>query len=209
MTACFLYPPKTIRLQNIKISLASIKDVNQIADVAKKTYMQMAESYERSDRDPGDREKLVELRFGKEFRGEIFPEEIISKKVLYFIVKDEASQKIAGYAKILFNLSEIATLDKIYLLKDYQGKMIGSALLRACLNHALAYGYNKIELATNTKNKKAIDFYRKHGFVETGKTFSPDIPNSNGSKITDQVMLCNDIAQCLRIDKQFNPIAKM
>jgi GNAT superfamily N-acetyltransferase len=62
---------------------------------------------------------------------------------------------------------QINRLSAIYVLPDYQGKGVGSELIV----NALGWLGNQKDIYVNVVeyNLKAINFYKKHGFVETGK----------------------------------------
>lgn len=74
--------------------------------------------------------------------------------------------KIIGFC-VAGKENENGRIQAIYLCPKYQGKGIGSKLIQA----ALAYLQNvkSIYLNVVAYNTKAIIFYKKHGFVETGK----------------------------------------
>ena len=63
--------------------------------------------------------------------------------------------------------TEIATF---YVQPRHHGKGIGTALLRAALDHAQGTGAQAVWLATNAQNTPAIDFYLRHGFTYVGQT---------------------------------------
>jgi len=60
----------------------------------------------------------------------------------------------------VFELAKMAVSDKV------QGKGIGYALGKACIDKAMQLGLQKIELLSNTLLQPAISLYRKLGFVE-------------------------------------------
>ena len=67
---------------------------------------------------------------------------------------------------------------KLYVLPEYQGKAIGSALLEAVVARATGE-YPHIRLSYLEGNTSAEHFYRSKGFVEVGREASGDgIPES-------------------------------
>lgn len=60
----------------------------------------------------------------------------------------------------VFELAKMAVADKV------QGKGIGYALGKACIDKAKSLGIQKVELLSNTKLQPAIHLYQKLGFVE-------------------------------------------
>ncbi len=71
----------------------------------------------------------------------------------------------AGFAKSNFNKDEWKFyLNSLYVLPLYQGKRIGSALLRVCEDFAVSCGAKEIWLGVMTQNVSAIEWYKKIGF---------------------------------------------
>jgi ribosomal protein S18 acetylase RimI-like enzyme len=52
--------------------------------------------------------------------------------------------------------------------KDYRGKRIGNALMKAALQAAKDFGIERVELEVYTSNTRAINMYEKFGFVTEG-----------------------------------------
>src|SRR5258706_5036963 len=62
-------------------------------------------------------------------------------------------------------------LQKIYVLQEYQGQGVGTALLKEVMNLAKDICPDYIWLDTHISNEKAIRFYEKNGFKKMGKYF--------------------------------------
>lgn len=84
----------------------------------------------------------------------------------------EKNSQVVGYLKLNFGpsqteLKDIRSLEieRIYVLKEYHGKMIGQILLDRALEVANSNNLDYIWLGVWEENKKAIDFYKKNGFV--------------------------------------------
>jgi GNAT superfamily N-acetyltransferase len=80
----------------------------------------------------------------------------------------EAGAKAVGYALYFYSYSSFLGrptlyLEDIFVLKEYRGKGIGSALFRRCIREARVGGCGRMEWAVLTWNRKAIDFYEKAG----------------------------------------------
>jgi ribosomal protein S18 acetylase RimI-like enzyme len=91
----------------------------------------------------------------------------------YFALVD--GQK-AGYLKINFGQSQSELKDqdsmeieRIYVLRNHLGKKIGQALFEKAVSYAKDRGYAYIWLGVWEENRRAIEFYRKNGFVEFDK----------------------------------------
>ena len=69
-------------------------------------------------------------------------------------------------------------LKRIYVLKDYQSKKIGAALLALALQLATEKNYEVIWLGVWEHNEKAKSFYKQWGFIDTGDTHDFPIGNT-------------------------------
>jgi ribosomal protein S18 acetylase RimI-like enzyme len=84
----------------------------------------------------------------------------------------------AGFAKVKkYSLNEhiesVAQMElqKIYVLWEYHGRGIGSALLKETKSLAKEVYPDYIWLDTHISNEKAIRFYEKNGFKKIGRYF--------------------------------------
>lgn len=88
----------------------------------------------------------------------------------YFALHDK---QIIGYLKINFGTSQTELQDKkgmeierIYVLKEFQGKKIGQLLYGTALTRAMQNNVEYIWLGVWEKNQNAIKFYQRNGFVK-------------------------------------------
>ncbi|HEU4712954.1 MAG TPA: GNAT family N-acetyltransferase [Pyrinomonadaceae bacterium] len=81
-----------------------------------------------------------------------------------------------GYAKL--RAGELADgvegarpieLVRLYVLREWLGRGVGEALMRACLDHARGAGYETIWLGVWERNARAQAFYRKWEFRAVGE----------------------------------------
>ena len=91
----------------------------------------------------------------------------------YFALDGE---DIVGYLKINWGKAQSESLgntsievERIYVLKSYQGKNVGHALYQKALAVATELNFDFIWLGVWEKNERAIQFYKKNGFVEFDK----------------------------------------
>ena len=80
-----------------------------------------------------------------------------------------------GYATI--KKYKALELKRIYVLKEYQSKKIGAALMAYALQLADEKKYEMVWLGVWEHNYKAQSFYKKCGFTDTGD--SHDFPIGN------------------------------
>jgi diamine N-acetyltransferase len=82
----------------------------------------------------------------------------------------------AGYAKL--HAGEAATgvaddksieLVRLYVSREWLGRGVGEALMRACLNYADSAEHKSIWLGVWERNERALRFYRKWDFQAVGE----------------------------------------
>lgn len=90
----------------------------------------------------------------------------------FFIFLDD---EIAGYLKINIDDAqsermgnETLEIERIYIKNKFQKQTLGKYLLNKAIEIAVKYNKNKIWLGVWEKNKNAINFYKKMGFIQTG-----------------------------------------
>ena len=107
----------------------------------------------------------------KYFEVEPYDKEVLSNPEKYILEKGgkiffaKLEDKIIGTVALMpknssFELTKMAVTDKI------QSKGIGSLLMQKCIDEARNLGLKEIFLFSNTKLDKAINLYKKVGFVE-------------------------------------------
>lgn len=107
----------------------------------------------------------------KYFEVEPYDKEVLSNPEKYILEKGgkilfaKLEDKIIGTVALMpknssFELTKMAVTDKI------QSKGIGSLLMQKCIDEARNLGLKEIFLFSNTKLDKAINLYKKVGFLE-------------------------------------------
>jgi ribosomal-protein-alanine acetyltransferase len=76
----------------------------------------------------------------------------------------EIRHKIIGFIIGIKLNNEIAKILMLSIAKPYRRKKIGSQLLNQFLKNIKSENITNIELEVRIDNKKAIQFYQKHGF---------------------------------------------
>ncbi len=91
----------------------------------------------------------------------------------YFAKIDE---KIIGYLKLNFGQSQTELKDdkaleieRIYVLKEFHGNKVGQILYDKAIEVARQKNANYVWLGVWEENPRAINFYKKNGFVEFDK----------------------------------------
>jgi ribosomal protein S18 acetylase RimI-like enzyme len=72
---------------------------------------------------------------------------------------------LAGLLSVYFNKQTTAFITNISVLPAYYKKSIASNLLKRLIDYAIKHKIKKIDLEVNNKNYKAINLYKKLGFL--------------------------------------------
>ncbi len=147
-----------LRIQKVEIS-----DANRLREIAVETFSETF-SNENSE------ENMIQ------YLTENFSIDKLSKELkncnseFYFALYDT---KPIGYLKLNFGNSQTELMnddaieiERIYVLKDFHGKCVGQTLLSHAITIARKRNSNFIWLGVWEKNKRAINFYEKNGFIE-------------------------------------------
>lgn len=81
--------------------------------------------------------------------------------------------RIVGYAMLIRDADDdTAELSKMYLLPDFHGAGVSTALMERTLSIAAEWGVRRVWLGVNQKNQRAQRFYARSGFEISGtRTF--------------------------------------
>ncbi len=98
--------------------------------------------------------------------------EDFSEYPLFYVVEDKG--KIIGTTALEKEDADTAKLKRMYLIKTYRRKGLGKKLLEMALSFAEKKNYKKIILEVYSKNKAAINFYKKNKFKKIEEKFDKD-----------------------------------
>jgi ribosomal protein S18 acetylase RimI-like enzyme len=120
--------------------------------------------------------------------GEIASEEFLKKRLatptIQMMVAEE-ERRIIGFSSIRKVEAREGELSGIAVLQSATGKGVGSRLLRKALDSARKRGFNSVRVKTEATNERAISFYRKAGFTESGKA----VERVGGAKVALRFMV--------------------
>jgi len=153
-------------MNNLHIRQATILDLATLQSVGRQTF---AETY--SD---GNSAENMTMYLAEGFSEEKLGAEIQHPESAFYLAY--VNEEVIGYLKINYGAAQSEVQDpraleieRIYVLKEYQGKQVG---VRLC-EQALAIAFDRkapfIWLGVWEKNPRAIRFYQKQGFVEFGE----------------------------------------
>jgi ribosomal protein S18 acetylase RimI-like enzyme len=151
----------------IEIRKATATDAIHIALLGRITYTESHGHY------INEKEDLLQF-YNEYYSVSRIREEINDAKNIFWIVfLDELP---IAFAKLSLDISfpkfsEIKSckLQRLYILNDFIGLKIGSQLQEIILKEAINLEYKIIWLTAYYKNIKGIHFYKKYGFIESGK----------------------------------------
>ncbi len=151
----------------ITIQVASPLDNIAISEIGKTTF------YETWS--PVNTEEDMQEYMKTSFDPELLKAELNNGSVNTFLLAFDA-EKVVGYAKIRrdrtyeeFKNDQVIEVERIYVIKNYQDKKVGKALMDKCMEIATEERHKWIWLGVNIDNLKAISFYKKYGFTIFGE----------------------------------------
>lgn len=141
-------------------------DANLLAELASRTFY---DTY-ASENKPEDMAIYVAAAFSTEK----LRAELSDTRNTYFLAEIDGA--LVGYAQLrdgetptCVNGSGPVELARLYASREWHGRGVGEALMRACLNEAGTAGYHTMWLCVWKPNVRAQAFYRKWGFVIAGE----------------------------------------
>ncbi|GJM29611.1 MAG: N-acetyltransferase [Cyclobacteriaceae bacterium] len=151
--------------QKLLIKVACTKDSAALSRLGKETFEETYASYNNQ----ASFKKYIKASFSKD----------ATLKQLEdagnFFLLAQLNKKSIGYAKLRENNKPFhdktinaVELERIYVLKDYQGEGVGKNLLEDCLAFAKLRKYPVMWLGVWEQNLSALKFYQRQGFVVFG-----------------------------------------
>lgn len=151
---------------NISIKKAETNDAIQLQLIASSTF---TETFATLNTEENMRKYLTD-----NLSIETLNKELNNKNSEFYFAVD--NNNIIGYLKVNFDDAQTEKsqhnsleIERIYVLKDYQGKRVAQQLFNKALQIAKQKQVNYIWLGVWEENPRAIAFYKKHGFIEFDK----------------------------------------
>jgi ribosomal protein S18 acetylase RimI-like enzyme len=105
----------------------------------------------------------------REIASEEFLRRRLASPTVHMVVAEEG-ERIIGFSSTRRVEEREAELSGIMVLESATGRGIGTRLLRKSLEAARKRGFTTVFVKTEVVNDRAIEFYKKAGFTESGKT---------------------------------------
>ncbi|MGZ5248497.1 MAG: GNAT family N-acetyltransferase [Flavitalea sp.] len=160
-----------MEMESIKIRRISGDDLEDLVKISRQTFY---ETFSEVNTEENMKKYLDESLSAEKLRSELNNE----NSVFYFAetaihANLKPAPSIIGYLKLNFGLSQTELKDekaieieRIYVLKEYQGKKVGQLLYEKAIEIAWERNADFVWLGVWEENQKAINFYKKNGFIE-------------------------------------------
>lgn len=153
-------------MSDFHIHKINLQDIYQLQQIGKQTFIETFSAVNSEE----NMSKYLEESFTIE---KLTNELNDTNAEFYFATEDN---NVIGYLKVNFGDSQTELQDKnaleierIYVLKEYHGKNIGQLLFEKAIQIANDKNKEYVWLGVWEENLRAIQFYKKNGFVEFDK----------------------------------------
>ena len=154
------------KMENIDIEKITINDIDQLQQIGRQTFF---ETFSESNTTENMKSYLE-----NDFSADKIKSELNDENAEFYFAKID--KKIIGYLKLNFGQSQTELKDdkaleieRIYVLKEFHGKKVGQILYDKAIEIAKLKKADYVWLGVWEENPRAINFYKKNGFVEFDK----------------------------------------
>ena len=153
-------------MNKVEIKKIGLAEIGQLQVLGKQTFLETFAD--------GNTEENMRIYLEEGFTADKLTLELTEPNShFYFALLDN---KTIGYLKINFGQAQTELKDKkaieierIYVLKEFQGQRVGQILFDLAFDLAKRINADYIWLGVWEKNPGALNFYKKNGFVEFNK----------------------------------------
>ena len=155
-----------LRMEFMKITRITTNEIDQLQKIGRQTFYETFST--------GNTQENMQKYLDERFSIEKLTAELNDKNAIFYFAQLE--NKIVGYLKINFGDSQTELKDdkaleieRIYVLKEFHGKKVGQILYDKAIEIAKNKNADYVWLGVWEENPRAINFYKKNGFVEFDK----------------------------------------
>lgn len=150
----------------IRIRKATLNDIDRLQDIGRTTFSETFSAGNTVENMKG----YLEVGFSKDK----LTAELDNKDSEFYFA--ELDGRTVGYLKL--NMGQAQTelkddkaleIERIYVLREFHGKNVGQVLYEKAIEIARHIHADYVWLGVWEANPRALQFYRKNGFVEFGK----------------------------------------
>ena len=153
-------------MEDTHIKKVTLNDIDQLQIIGRQTFFETFSA--------GNTEENMKKYLAEDFSIDKLTAQLNNKNSeFYFATLDNNT---IGYLKLNFGKSQTELKDdkaieieRIYVLKDYHGKNVGQLLYEKAMQIAKQTNTDYVWLGVWEQNPRAINFYKKNGFVEFDK----------------------------------------
>ena len=153
-------------MERIEIKGVTLTDIHRLQEVGRQTFFETFSA--------GNTEENIKKYLEEGFAEEKLYNELTNPNSEFYFA--ETNGKVIGYLKLNFGQSQTELQDdgaleieRIYVLKDFHGKKVGQLLYEKAMEMAMQKNAGYVWLGVWEENPRAINFYKKNGFVEFDK----------------------------------------
>ncbi|WP_400193106.1 GNAT family N-acetyltransferase [Hymenobacter sp. B81] len=153
-------------MNQLTIRPATVEDVAELQQIGRQTFV---ETFAASNSAPNMQAYLAEG-----FSREKLTAELRNPNSAFYLAT--LNNRVVGYLKVNTGPAQTEAqaapaleIERIYVLRDYQGQQLGQALYDQALALAARAGAEYLWLGVWEENPRAIRFYQKNGFVAFGQ----------------------------------------
>lgn len=147
---------------NLKIKKCEEDNLDVLIEISKETFISTFKD--------SNSEKNLKEYIEKAFNTNKMYEELLNENSVFYILYDDKIP--VGYLKLNegegqsdIKDSSSLEIERIYVLKEFQGMGIGKILLDKAIDFAIDKKKDYIWLGVWEKNEKALAFYKKNNFI--------------------------------------------
>ncbi len=153
-------------MDKIETKKIGLNDIEQLQIIGRLTFR---ETFTSGNTDENMQKYLDEGFSIEKLSAEISDE----NSEFHFAIYDN---KVIGYLKLNFGHAQTefkdpnsVEIERIYVMKEFYGKQVGQILFNIALNIARKSNANYLWLGVWEENPRAINFYKKNGFIAFDK----------------------------------------
>jgi len=153
-------------MESIVIKRVNPDDINKLQQIGRQTFYETFSA--------GNSEENMTRYLDDSFSINKLTAELNDKDSEFYFA--ELDNNIIGYLKLNFGRSQTELKDnkaleieRIYVLKEFHGKKAGQLLYKKAISIAMQKNSDYVWLGVWEENPRAINFYKKNGFIEFDK----------------------------------------
>ncbi len=153
-------------MSTIQITKADFKDIGKLQDIGRQTFY---ETFAEGNTEENMQKYLEEGFSDQKIQAELkdahseFHLALLETRVIGYLKVN------SGQAQTELKESTSLEIERIYVLKEFHGQMVGQLLYNKAIEIAKRAKANYVWLGVWEKNPRAISFYQKNGFIEFDK----------------------------------------